>query len=184
MVSRAEHGAHRFRGHRSGHGPRMARGPRDEGSATLEFIALTLLLLIPLVYLVVAVGRVQAGTFAAQASARDAARGAVVAGVAAVEGGASTADARAAATGYARSVTDVAVSDFGLGGEETSALELACTADPCFAPGSAVTAHVAVTVPLPGVPAFLSGAVPLAVTVSADAASPVDGIAGSQEEAP
>lgn len=156
-----------------------ARGPRDAGSATLEFIALTLLLLVPLVYLVSAVGRVQAGTFAAQASARDAARGAVVAGVAALESGASATEARAAANGYAQAVTDVALSDFRLGTTSTSSIELACTDDPCFAPGSEVMAHVEVSVSLPGIPAFLRGAVPLAVTVSADAASPIAGIAGA-----
>jgi Flp pilus assembly protein TadG len=159
------------------------RRPHDEGSATLEFIALTLLLLVPLLYLVVAVGRVQAGTFAAQASARDAARGAVVEGVAAVEDGKSAADARAAAERFARAANDVALADFGLG-PSTSTIALACTADPCFAPGSEVTAHVAVSVPLPGMPAFLRGAVPLAVTVTADAGSPVDGLAADAGTGP
>ncbi|WP_430867416.1 pilus assembly protein [Demequina aurantiaca] len=154
------------------------RGAADDGSATLEFIALTLVLLIPLVYLVIAVGRIQAGTFAAQASARDAARGAVVQGVAALEGGASDADAQVAAESFARAASDVALADFGLG-TATNTVELACSDFPCFAPGSEVIAQVTVSVPLPGVPAFLNGAIPLAVTVSADSASPVAGIAGA-----
>lgn len=152
------------------------RPANDEGSASLEFIALTLLLLVPLVYLVVAVGRVQAGTFAAQASARDAARGAVVQGVAVVEKGGNVADARAAADRYAKAANDVALADFGLSGA-ASTVALACSSEPCFVPGSDVVSHVSVSVPLPGMPAFLRSAVPLTITVTADAASPVDGLA-------
>ncbi|WP_062208786.1 hypothetical protein [Demequina oxidasica] len=160
--------------------PARLRTLSDEGSASLEFIALTLLLLVPLVYLVIALGQVQAGTFAAEASARDAARGAVVAGVAALEDGRTEADALAIADGYAHAASAVAITDFGLGEAATHSIELGCTENPCFTPGSEVTSRVSVTVPLPGVPAFLRNAVPLAVTVSADAASPVDGIGGEQ----
>ncbi|WP_061963998.1 hypothetical protein [Demequina aurantiaca] len=160
--------------------PSRLRTLSDEGSASLEFIALTLLLLVPLVYLVIAVGQIQAGTFAAEASARAAARGAVVAGVAALEDGETEADALGIADGYAHAASSVAISDFGLGSAATSTIELSCSEDPCFTPGSEVTSRVSVTVPLPGVPSFLRGAVPLAVTVSADAASPVGGIGGDE----
>ncbi|MDX2377905.1 TadE family protein [Microbacterium sp. LRZ72] len=36
-----------------------AAGPRDDGSASLEFIAVGLVLLVPLVYLIVALGQIQ-----------------------------------------------------------------------------------------------------------------------------
>ena len=47
----------------------------------LEFIALSLLLLVPLIYLVVTLARIQAGAFAAESAASEAARTAVVTGV-------------------------------------------------------------------------------------------------------
>lgn len=46
----------------------------ERGSATVEFLGGTLVLLIPLVYLVLTLVQLQAGTFAATAAARDAAR--------------------------------------------------------------------------------------------------------------
>ncbi len=48
--------------------------PDDEGSAAVEFLMLTLLLLIPIVYLVLAVFTIQGASFAAAGAARDAAR--------------------------------------------------------------------------------------------------------------
>lgn len=152
--------------------------PRDAGSATLEFIALTLVLLVPLVYLVLAVGRIQAGTFAADAAARDAARGAAVEGVAQIEEGASTGEALAAARQRADAVVTVALDDFGVNGEgDAVTMELGCSTPVCFAPGTDVFARVEVAVTLPGVPSFLHRAIPLNVNVTANAASPIDGLA-------
>ena len=48
----------------------------DEGSAVVEFIFLSLLLLVPIVYLVLALASVQSAAFAAEAVARDASRAA------------------------------------------------------------------------------------------------------------
>ena len=51
---------------------------RDEtGTAALEFITVGLILLVPLVYLVLALASLQAGTFAVEGAARQAARGAM-----------------------------------------------------------------------------------------------------------
>ena len=50
------------------------RGPDDAGSAVIEFLAVTLLLLVPIVYLVLVLGRLQAATFAAEGAAREAGR--------------------------------------------------------------------------------------------------------------
>ena len=44
----------------------------DRGSAVIEFIGLGLLLLIPIIYLVITVSRVQAGSFAVVAAAEQA----------------------------------------------------------------------------------------------------------------
>src|SRR3954464_11281688 len=58
---------------------RMMTESRDQGSAVIEFVAIGVLLLVPLVYLVLAMGRVQAASFAADGSARAAARAFVTA---------------------------------------------------------------------------------------------------------
>ena len=72
-------------------GRRDARLPSrwsdDSGNAVVEFLGLAVTLLVPLVYLVLVLGRLQAGTFAADAASRDAAR---------AYAGAQTADAGAA----------------------------------------------------------------------------------------
>ena len=53
----------------------VARRLRDEtGSAAIEFVTAGLILLVPIVYLVVALAAIQAGAFAAEAAARQAAR--------------------------------------------------------------------------------------------------------------
>ena len=49
-------------------------GHRDEGRAIVEFIAVGLLVLVPIVYLVVTLGRVQAAAFAVSTAAREAGR--------------------------------------------------------------------------------------------------------------
>nr|WP_284287947.1 pilus assembly protein TadG-related protein [Angustibacter aerolatus] len=53
--------------------------PRDAGSAVVEFAALAVLLLVPLVYVCVTLGRVQAATFAAQGAASEGGRAYVTA---------------------------------------------------------------------------------------------------------
>ena len=47
---------------------------RDEGSAAVEFLVVGVLLLVPIAYLVLTLGRVQAATFAAESGAREASR--------------------------------------------------------------------------------------------------------------
>lgn len=150
----------------------------DSGAALVEFIGLTLVLLIPLVYLTVTVGRVQAGAFAAESAARDAARSAVVSGVAALEDGRSVPQAQSHAWARGAAVTRVVVEDFGFDESEHVSLALACSSSPCFEQGSDVRADVDVHVPLPGIPGFVHAIAPVGVTVSGTALSPVDGLAG------
>ena len=45
----------------------------EQGTAVVEFCSLGLLLMLPLIYLVVAMGRIEAASFAADGSAREAA---------------------------------------------------------------------------------------------------------------
>lgn len=54
------------------------------------------------------------------------------------------------------------------------ALTITCTSTPCLTPGGTVTAIVEVDIPVPGVPGFLQGSVPLSIPVSATASATVD----------
>jgi len=150
----------------------------DEGSAIVEFIALSLLMLIPLVYLVVTLSRIQAGAFAAESAAHEAARATVVTGVAAVERGEAPSSAMDAASRRANAAVAVVAGDFGFSDDEAT-LELACVG-PCLDPGGNVDARVTVSVSLPGIPGLMGGTIPLAVDVVASAQAPVDSVVRDQ----
>ena len=126
----------------------------DRGSAVVEFVVLGVLLLVPVVYLVLCVSRVQAAAFAAEGAAREAAR--VVA---------SPGDERAARTD-AESVVALALADQGFDAS-TGRLDVRCSADPCSEAEALVETTVTVDVVLPGVPGFVAGAVPTHVPVVA-----------------
>ncbi len=140
----------------------------------IEFVALTLLFMVPLIYLVLAFARVQAGSFAAEAAAASSSRAAVVAGVEASEEGLSSSQALAVAGRRASAAVALAAGDFGIP-EDRVALELDCEGS-CLDPGTNVVSTVTVTVPLPGLPGFLAGAFPLEVEVQSHSRSPVDSV--------
>lgn len=134
----------------------------DAGSAVVEFVTIGVLLLVPVVYLVLTLGRVQAASFAAEGAAREAVR-LVVAAPTAAEG-----EARAvAATGWA-------LRDQGFGDDPGRALTVTCSAAPCLTPGADVQVTVRVDVPLPGVPVGVSAVLPTVVPVSATHVQVVD----------
>lgn len=142
-------------------------GALDDGSAVVEFVTLGVLLLVPLIYLVVCLGQVQAAAFAAEGAAREAAR--VVT---------ATPDA-ALADGRARTAVALALRDQGFGHvDAAAALSVACSADPCRTPRARVTTTVRVDVVLPGVPAFVDAVVPTRVPVSSQGLAVVDRFAG------
>lgn len=122
----------------------MSRAAGEEGSALVEFLALVVLLLLPILYLVLTLGRLQAASFAVEGAARDGARSAARAA------DAGTAQARAA------TVTRFAVRDQGLDPESARAT-VTCDRRGCGTPETAVTVEVRMTVPLPFVPAFVQG---------------------------
>ncbi|MBM6400890.1 pilus assembly protein [Phycicoccus sp. MQZ13P-5] len=148
----------------------MPRGPRrdvrhdERGSAVVEFVTLAVLLLIPLVYLVLMLGRVQAGAYAVSQAAREAGRAYV------------TADSGEDAAARARAAADLAFADQRF--EGVGRLELACDGTPCLRPDGRVRTTATVRVPLPLVPAFVREVVPLSVPVSADHVSTVDRFRG------
>lgn len=132
----------------------------DAGNASVEFLGVALLLMVPLVYLVVVLGRLQGAAMATDTAARHAVRifaasDPHLAGPAAV------------------AVTELALADHGFTAGE-GALTMRCAADPCHVPGAGVTAVVAIDVDLPGVPAFLRDAVPVRIPVSSQATGAVD----------
>jgi hypothetical protein len=143
----------------------------DEGGALVEFLGVTVLLLVPIVYGVVAVSQVQAATYAVEGASRAAARGAAIAALDVVDAGGTPAQASAAAASRADAVVDLTFDDFDVRGKRS--LELTCV-EGCTGPGSQVIADVSVAVPLPGIPGPIAAVLPLEVTVSATGASAVE----------
>jgi Flp pilus assembly protein TadG len=139
----------------------------DSGSASLEFITAGLLLLVPLVYLVLAVSAVQAASLAVEGAARQASRVFVQAG--------TVAEARAAA-GRAIEVT---LADYGLDAADAT-VEVSCRPDPasCLDRRGFVTVSIAADVALPLVPPGLDVDLPAAVSVQSTATEQVSRFAG------
>ena len=144
----------------------MTRGAvRDErGSAVVEAVALGVLLLVPLVYLVLTLARVQAGAFAVSQASREAGRAFVTAPVA------------EAAAGRARAAARISFEDHDFG--DSGALAIACDGTPCLRPDGRVRTTATVSVPLPLVPAFVRGTVPLTIPVAATHLSTVERFRG------
>lgn len=140
----------------------------DEGSASLEFITAGLILLVPLVYLVLAMAAIQAGALAAEGAARQAARVFVQAESV---GGAHAGAGRA---------VEFALADHGL--EEVGAsVAISCRPNPgvCLTRQGFVTVTVALRVPLPLVPPVIVGDLPLSVPLEATATQQVSRFWGS-----
>ncbi len=133
----------------------------DEGSAVVEFLGVALVLLVPIVYLVLALGRLQAAAFAVDGAAREAVRVVV----------AAADDPRLDAGAAARAAARIALADQGVEAADPVAL----TCDPaCDAPGADVVVRVEVEVDLPLIPSFVRDRVPMAIPVSAGARGRVD----------
>lgn len=135
---------------------------RDEGSALVEFVVLAVLMLVPIVYLVLALGRIQAGALAVEQGVREAGRAFV------------TAPDEASATGRPRAAARLAYGDEGFGGPAPDELTFSCSAQPCLTAGARVRVTGSLTVVLPGVPRFLVRAVPLQVRLRATHIATVD----------
>jgi Flp pilus assembly protein TadG len=141
---------------------RPGRRGDDGGSAVVEFVVLGTLLLLPVVYLVLAVGRIQAGSFAVDGGARAAARAYTTA--------ADDADGQARAQAAVR----LALLDQGFGGDTGQSLRVECSSPACLTPQARVSVQVTLDVGLPGVPGFLDRVIPAHVTVRAAHVAVVD----------
>lgn len=145
---------------RAGQGGPGPREPREEGkiweeqdrgSAPIEFIFASVVLLIPLIYLVLSLSEVQAGSYAANATAINAARAA--------------ARFPDSAPARAEALARLQFEDFGVD-EADWAIRFTCDG-PCDTAGSSVTAHVEARVPVLGMPALFGQARAPHITVRA-----------------
>lgn len=129
---------------------------RQEGSAVLEFVFLAVLLMVPVAYLVLALGQLQGGAYAVVGAADQAAKVFVAQN--------DEASARTAA----EQAVAMAVADMGFDAQRAR-LEISCSAA-CLAPGTTVHARVTLSVPLPLV-AGIPGLGRSAATVDAQASA-------------
>ena len=125
------------------------RGADEQGSALVEAVWLTLLLLVPLIYVLMATFDVQRAAYGVSGAARAAARAYSLA----PDEGSAAARARAAAA--------VALRDQRLP-PDAVALRVWCRPVPgnCLSPGSSISVDVRYQVPLPLVPEALGGGRP------------------------
>lgn len=116
----------------------------EEGTALIEFVWLALLLIIPVVYILIAVFDVQRAAYGVSAASRSAARAFIL--------------APDVPTAYARAnrAASVALGDQHVSG---ASVEITCTPTPadCLTPGSSVRVVVRMTQPLPLTPSALGG---------------------------
>ena len=134
--------------------------PDERGTAIVEFVWLGLLLLVPLLYVVLAVFATQRTSYAASAAARSATRAFV------------TAPDEATAYTRATAAARLAFGDQGID-EADFTLTISCRPDPrhCLTPGSVVSAEVRSAAKLPLMPPVLGDDTPR-IAVSAVHRSP------------
>lgn len=122
------------------------RSRDEDGSALVEVVWLSLVLMVPLVYILMSVFDVQRGVFAVSAASRAAGRAYTLA------------DTDAEGTREARAAAELALADQGMDDADLTLL-FSCTPDPrdCHAPGSVVTVELVTNVTLPLAPAVLGG---------------------------
>lgn len=129
------------------------RGAAEAGSAVIEFVFLAVLMMVPLFYFVMVLARLQAGAYGVSAAAREAGRAYV------------TAQVPAQAAARASSAAELAFVDQGFAHE--GKLAITCDGEPCLRPDGRIQITATVAVPMPLVPAFFSGSVPMQIPVSA-----------------
>lgn len=139
---------------------RLADAGDDRGSASLEFLTAGVLLLVPLVYLVVLLGAVQAASLGTEGAARQAAR---------LYARAATPDR---AQQVAAGAVEASLGDYGVDPAAT-AVAISCRPADCTGADGVVTVTVETTVALPLLPAFLGADVPVGVRVGGTATQPV-----------
>jgi hypothetical protein len=144
----------------------------EDGSASLEFLTVGMILLVPLVYLVLAMASIQGGALAVEGAARQAARVAVQA-----------VDAGAADAAVERAVR-VALDDYGIEADAASVTVSCSPSGDCLAPGERVQVSVTASVTLPLVPDVLALHQAASVPLEATATQTVSRFAAGRAAAP
>jgi len=140
---------------------RAMAGDVQSGNAIVEFVYLAVLLMVPLVYVLITVFRVQAASYAVSSAAREAGR------VYATSSSIDDADGRAFAA--ARMV--MADSHLSLDADQ---LGITCSTHPCLQPGSQVNVVMTYDVALPWVPRIFSDRAPASIHVRSSHLEVVD----------
>jgi len=127
----------------------MTSHRNETGSASVEFIGLSVILLIPAIYLLITISQLQAAGYAAVAASDQAAKTI----------GHSTNDETAERR--ALETVHLTAQDYELDPSGTS-MTIECSNSDCTAPGTRITVHVSVDVPLPLVPTFFGNSMRVA----------------------
>ena len=149
---------------------RVIRAARDErGSASLEFVTVGLLLLVPIVYLVLALSALESTSFGVEGAVRQAARVFV------------QSESEGAAESAARTAIQVTLADYGLGGQNAH-VAISCRPNPadCLTRRGYVTVTITTTVPLPLMPPVLQLHLPAGIPVKSVATEQVSRFWGSR----
>ena len=149
---------------------RVIRLAGDEGgSASLEFVTVGLLLLVPIVYLVLALSALESASFGVEGGVRQAARVFV------------QSETEGAAESAARTAIRVTLADYGLDARDAK-VAISCRPNPadCLTRRGYVTVTVSTTVPLPLMPAVLQLHLPAGIPVQSVATEQVSRFWGSK----
>lgn len=141
----------------------------DSGSASLEFVTVGLLLLVPTVYLVLALSALESASFGVEGAARQATRVFV------------QSESEGAAESAARTAIQVTLADYGLDAD-TAHVSVTCRPNPadCLTRRGYVTVTITTTVPLPLMPPVLSLHLPAGIPVQSIATEQVSRFWGSK----
>jgi hypothetical protein len=141
----------------------------DDGSASLEFITVGMLLLVPIVYLVLALSSLENASFGVEGAARQATRVFVQS---ASEGEAESA---------AQTAIAVTLADYGVAAGSAH-VTVSCRPDPqnCLTRRGFVTVAISTTVPLPLIPPVLQLDLPAGIPVESVATEQVSRFWGSK----
>jgi hypothetical protein len=141
----------------------------EEGSAAIEFITVGMLLLVPIVYLVIALSSIQSASFGVEGAARQAARVFV------------QAETVGAGEGAAARAVAVTLADYGLDAGDAEVV-ISCRPDPsdCLTRRGFVTVTISIVAPLPLFPAVLGTDIPAGVPIDSVATEQVSRFAGSR----
>lgn len=141
----------------------------DRGSASLEFITVGVLLLVPTVYLVLALSALESASFGVEGAARQATRVFV------------QSESPGAAESAARTAIQVTLADYGLDADDAR-VAISCRPNPadCLTRRGYVTVTITTTVPLPLMPPVLQLHLPPGIPVQSVATEQVSRFWGSR----